>query len=115
MQMRGHVTPTAESWKSSHPSSYTGSRLPATSIHTDEAQTLPISRQFRERVYPLEYVALIKYNELSLSLSLCLVAEPEGATLLTLKPAYGSEHEPIHYHIEFNATHSITSMVIATI
>lgn len=69
MQMRGHVTPTAESWKSSHPSSYTGSRLPATSIHTDEAQTLPISRQFRERVYPLEYVALIKYNELSLSLS----------------------------------------------
>jgi hypothetical protein len=78
-------------WKSSHLSSCTGSRLPAASICTDEAQTLPISRQFRERVYPLEYVTLIKYNELSLSLplSLCLVTEPEGATLLTAKPAYG--------------------------
>ena len=41
-------------------------------MRTDEAQTLPISRKFRERVYPLEYVALIKYNELTLSLSLSL-------------------------------------------
>jgi len=57
-------------WKSTHLSSCTGSRLPAATMRTDEAQTLPISRQFRERVYPLEYVALIKYNELSLALSL---------------------------------------------
>jgi hypothetical protein len=54
-------------WKSSHLSAYTGSRLPAACIRTDEAQTLPISRQFRERVYPLKYVALIKYNGLSSS------------------------------------------------
>jgi len=68
MDTRGHVTH-SRILKSTHLSSCTGSRLPAVTMRTDEAQTLPISRQLRERVHPLEYVALIKYNELSLSLS----------------------------------------------